>query len=74
MLEKTWLGHARQVVVLAFVATFLQQQVWQTVNQIAEASRKTVSVQLLGLGVAVAHLALVSLLLIFRWMAVTAML
>ncbi len=49
LFEKVWLGHDREVVMLAFVAAFMQQQVWQMVGQIGEAMRKTVKVQLMNL-------------------------
>lgn len=52
LFEKVWLGHDRMIVLLAFVAAFMQQQVWQTVGQIGEAMRKTVKVQLMNLTVA----------------------
>jgi O-antigen/teichoic acid export membrane protein len=55
--ESLWLGHDREVVLLAFLAAFLQQQLWQTVSQIGEAMRKTVKVQLLNLCIAIFYLA-----------------
>ena len=39
-----WVGEGRGIILLAFAASFFQQQLWQTVNQIAEAARKTVRV------------------------------
>lgn len=59
MLEKIWLGHSREIVILAFVAAFMQQQLWQTVVQIGEAMRKTVKVQLMNLTVALMYLTVV---------------
>ncbi|MBK9161520.1 MAG: lipopolysaccharide biosynthesis protein [Nitrosomonadales bacterium] len=56
LFEKIWLGHSRGIVLLAFVAVFMQQQVWQMVGQIGESARKTVRVQLLNTAVAVAYL------------------
>lgn len=62
--ERVWLGHNREIVVIAFFAAFMQQQVWLTVGQIGESMRKTVKVQLLNLSVAMIYLAMVSLLLV----------
>ena len=73
LLARAWLGRARYVVLLSFVASFLQQQVWQTVNQIGEASRKTVRVQVIGMVVAVIHLAVVSLLFELKSLSVSFM-
>lgn len=63
--DKVWLGHSREIVLLAFLAAFMQQQLWQTVGQIGESMRKTVKVQLLNLSVAIAYLILVILLSIY---------
>jgi O-antigen/teichoic acid export membrane protein len=58
--EKIWLGHDRGLVMLAFVASFLQQQVWQTVGQIGEAGRKTIKVQSLNMLVALVYVSSVA--------------
>lgn len=68
--ERVWLGHNREIVVIAFFAAFMQQQVWQTVSQIGESMRKTVKVQLLNLSIAMIYLAMVSLLLVMCSMSV----
>lgn len=62
---KIWLGHERGIVMLAFAAVFMQQQLWQTVTQIGEAMRKTVKVQLMNLTVALTYVTVVLLLLTF---------
>lgn len=62
--ERIWLGHDRKIVIIAYLAAFMQQQVWQTVSQIGESMRKTVKIQLLNLSIALIYLALVSLLLV----------
>lgn len=64
ILEKIWLGHSRDIIVVAFMAVFMQQQIWQTVGQIGESMRKTLIVQALNLLVALIYLATVSLLLV----------
>lgn len=62
MFEKIWLGQLRGTVALAFVAVFMQQQVWQIVGQIGEAARKTIRVQSLNIAVAITYLAVIGLL------------
>ena len=64
LFEKIWLGHSREIVLLAFVASFLQQQIWQMVSQIGESARKTIRVQVLSIAVAITYLAIVCLLLL----------
>ena len=68
--ERVWLGHNREIVIIAFLAAFMQQQVWQTVSQIGESMRKTIKVQLLNLSIAITYLAMVSLLLFMGGMTV----
>ena len=46
-LKYIWLGNSREVIIIAFLAVFLQQQVWQVIGQIGESMRKTVKVQIL---------------------------
>ncbi len=62
--ERVWLGHNRKIVIIASLAAFMQQQVWQMVSQIGESMRKTVKMQLLNLIVAMIYLVMVSLLLV----------
>lgn len=56
LFEIIWLGHSRYLVLLAFIASFLQQQGWQTINQIGESERKTVWNQIFGVSIAVTNL------------------
>lgn len=74
LFERIWLGHSREIVVLAFVAAFTQQQVWQMVGQIGESARKTIKVQLLNIAVAITYLTIVWLLLFYGGMSVERML
>ena len=74
LFERIWLGHSREIVVLAFVAAFVQQQVWQMVGQIGEAARKTIKVQLLNIAVAITYLTIVLLLLFYGGMTIERML
>jgi len=62
LFEKIWLGQLRETVALAFVAVFLQQQVWQMMGQIGESARKTIRVQLLNIAVAMTYLLVIYLL------------
>lgn len=71
---RIWLGHSRKIVVLAFVASFMQQQVWQMVSQIGESARKTLKVQLLNIAVAITNLTIVWLLLLYGGMSAERML
>ncbi|CAN4272610.1 RfbX Membrane protein involved in the export of O-antigen and teichoic acid [Methylophilaceae bacterium] len=59
---RIWLGHSREVVLIALLVVFMQQQVWQTVNQVGESLRRTVKVQLLNLCIAITYLIVVVLL------------
>lgn len=60
--DRVWLGHDRGIVMLAFVASFMQQQVWQTVGQVGEASRRTLEVQSLNMLVALIYISSAALL------------
>lgn len=71
MIANMWIGHSRTTIVLAFAAAFMQQQVWQTLSQIGESSRKTVRVQIISMVVAIGHLILVYFLLAFNLLSVT---
>lgn len=74
MIEIFWLGQNRELILLALLATFLQNQVWLTVVQIHEAERKTIRIQIAGLFVILAHLVLVALMLVSQWLSVRAVL
>jgi O-antigen/teichoic acid export membrane protein len=63
IVERIWLGHSREMILLALVASFMQQQVWTTITQLGESRRLTVKVQVLGLAVALAHLVIVAFFL-----------
>jgi O-antigen/teichoic acid export membrane protein len=55
ILEKVWLGHDRDLVILAFLASFMQQQAWQTVVQIGESMRETLKTQAMSLSISVTY-------------------
>ena len=73
MMTRIWLGQSRMMVLIAFAAAFTQQQLWQTVTQIGESSRKTVLIQVINIAVAISHLLLVLGLLAFGFVTVTTM-
>lgn len=62
--DRLWLGQDRDIVLLALLASFLQNQVWLTIVQLYEADRRTFAVQGSGVLVVVAHIAIVALLLL----------
>jgi len=74
VVERFWLGLGRELILLALLATFLQNQVWQTVVQMHEAERKTIKIQLAGLSIIVVHLFLVISMLVGQWLSIRAML
>jgi O-antigen/teichoic acid export membrane protein len=67
-----WLGHSRGMIMLAFLASFLQQQVWLTIGQIGESERNTVRVQILNISVAAAHFGLVLVLIVTHKISIIA--
>lgn len=66
-----WVKHDRNIVLLAFIAVFMQQQAWQTMMQVGESMRRTAFVQLLSLGLALLHLAIIVLLWQARMLSVS---
>ena len=66
-----WVGQQRELVLLALLATFLQQQAWLTVAQIGEASRLTHRVQGFGLGLSILHFLAIVVLWFGGWISVT---
>src|SRR5437870_6827911 len=70
MIERIWVGHEREAVLLAFGASFLMNQIWGMVSQLGEAARKTVIVQVATVVQALAHLALVAAAVYWNWLTV----
>lgn len=70
LFAKIWLGHDREIVMLAFVAAYMQQQVWQMVGQVGEAMRKTAKVQLMNLAVALLYFMMILLLSVYGRLSV----
>jgi O-antigen/teichoic acid export membrane protein len=63
ILQIVWKGEEKTLIVLALVATFMQQHVWRIASQMAEASRETIRVQKLSILVTLIHLGVVISLL-----------
>jgi len=68
--DRIWLGGDREIVLLAFVAAFFQQQVWQTVGQIGEAMRKTIQIQLMNFAIALFYLVTILLASIYSELSI----
>lgn len=65
LVNKLWLGHERYIIALAFLATFMQQQLWVVAGQIAEAMRRTVLIQIANISAALIYLAIIGVLTIY---------
>ncbi len=63
IIARVWLGNSREVILVAFVASFMQQQVWMTISQLGESARQTAKVQGMGLLVVTAHFIVVLILM-----------
>ena len=74
LVEQFWLGLDRHLIVLALLATFLQNQVWMTVVQMHEAVRKTVRIQVAGVLIILSHLILVCAMLLGDWLSLSGVL
>jgi len=61
LIEKIWLGQSRGLILWALAATFLQNQVWQTVIHLYESVRKTTRVQIASVSVILVQLIIVLL-------------
>jgi len=57
-----FLGEARNTVLIAFIATFFQLQIWNLLSQLAEASRDTAKIQKLNLSVSIFNFIIITLL------------
>lgn len=61
-IKTIWLGESRELVFVAFVAVFLQQQIWNMIAQVGESQRLTFRVQLMNVSIAFIHFSLVVVL------------
>lgn len=74
LIDRLWLGHSRQLILLALIAAFMQQQVWTTVTQLGESSRQTVKIQLLGLSIIGTHSVVIMFLYFGQWLSIATVL
>jgi O-antigen/teichoic acid export membrane protein len=72
VLQRLWLQSDRWAIVLAFVATFLMNELWEAVAQLGEAQRRTVVVQSALVVQTAAHVALIAVFLIAGRLTVAA--
>ncbi len=70
LFERIWLGHSLNMVVFAFLAVFMQQQVWQMIGTIGESSRQTGRVQLLNILVALSYFMMIVALWVWGLLSV----
>jgi O-antigen/teichoic acid export membrane protein len=64
-IEVVWRGQHKGLVLLAFVAAFMQNSLWPVMQQLGESRRQTIWVQGLGVAIVVTHLIAVVLLWLF---------
>lgn len=57
-----WNDLDRNLVVFAFIATFFKNQVWQTILNIGESTRRTVIIKTIHLSISITHLVLIVIL------------
>lgn len=61
-IETIWHGEQRGLVLMAFVAVFMQNSIWPVIQQAGESQRQTVWVQGISVAIAAVHLLAVALL------------
>ncbi len=71
-IDKIWLGQKLSLVLLAFLAVFMQGTVWSVIQQAAESQRRTYWAQSIALGVTFIHLLSVILLWRLGWLGLYA--
>lgn len=55
-IEQIWKGQEKNIVLTAFIAIFLQYQIWTLIAQVGESQRLTSRVQILNVLIAICHL------------------
>ena len=68
-LANIWHNEGRLLVILALIATFMQQSAWQVASQMAEAQRKTIAMQKLNNLIVVSYLLFILLFYYFDELA-----
>jgi len=66
-----WLGHAKGLIILAFLSTFVVERVWNMVVNIGESIRKTIIVQVTTLCIVTAHFAIIITLVKLKLLTVS---
>jgi O-antigen/teichoic acid export membrane protein len=61
--EKVWLGHSKEIILLALLPVFSMNQIWQFVGQMGESIRDTVGVQIRNLVLSISFLVCILLLI-----------
>ncbi len=74
VIARIWLGHQQGIVLAACAATFLTTQLWNAINQLGEAARRTAVVQGAAALQAGAHLAVLAVGAWQGWLSVSAVL
>jgi O-antigen/teichoic acid export membrane protein len=74
VLDRLWVGQSREVVLLAFAATFLMNQTWAMLSQLAEARRRTAYAQAVTSVQALSHAALIAGAAWSGWLSVESVL
>jgi len=69
-ITRVWVGHERNIILLAFIANFLMTQVWGMLVHMGEAARKTVFVQKISVFQVLMHLVLILVAAQGGWLTV----
>lgn len=72
--DTVWKGEARRLVIIGFIATFLQGSVWNMVNYLMESDRKTSHIQFFSTVLTLIHLGVVTLLWFSSYLGIMAIL
>ena len=71
-IENIWLGQELSLVLLSFVAIFMQGTVWSVIQQAGESQKRTYWVQSISLAVTFIHLVAIVLLWLLGWLGLYA--
>ncbi len=69
-IKKIWLGHEMKIILLAFIASFSMNQIWNMVASIGESLRATIGVQLRNVGISVAFICCLLVLIYMNMISV----
>ncbi len=68
---RLWVGHPRSLVLLAFIATFMNSQLWTAANQLGEACRRTLYTQSALIVISIVNLALIAYFYYFSTLTIS---